>query len=225
MNRFIVMAVVMLISTMSLAACASQEVAVSSAAAKKGPLGQDYENALPTLGQLVVGMFRLEGTGQAVNKAQAANLLPLWKAYRSLSANQSVSPLEMQGLAGQLQDSMTREQLDAIAAMRLTRDDMMALMQKQGLADVTAPQAGGQNPQQSATRQALRTSGGTGGGPGGPSGGGPMPGGGPGLMGAPGGQTSASQKNAAQQVQRGAAGAALPSALLDALIKLLESKV
>lgn len=210
-----------LVFTLSLAACASQGVPATGAAANKGPLSQDYENALSPLGQLVVGMFRLEGTSQAVSKTQATGLLPLWKAYRSLSASQSVSPLEMQGLIKQLQDNMTREQLEAIANMRLTRDDMSALMQKQGLADAAGTQTGAQTSQQSAVRQTSRIASG---GPGAPPAGGPMPGG---PMGAPmGGQSSVSQQSALQQVQRAAgASAALPNALLDVLIKLLESKI
>lgn len=135
-------------------------------------------------------MFRLEGAPQAVSKTQTAGLLLLWKAYRSLSAGQSVSPLEMQGLAKQLQDNMTREQLEAIANMRLARGDMLALMQKQGLADAPGAQAGGQNPQQGAARQASRAaSGGAACGPGAPPVGGPMS--------APaGGQSSVSQQSA-----------------------------
>ena len=127
------------------------------------PLTQDYENALPVLNQLVVGTFKLEDTDQAINAKQAAGLLPLWKAYRGMSGGTSSSPVEVQALLKQIRGAMTEEQLKAIAAMQLTNDDMMQLVQERGI-NITTNASGAAS---TAARQSQRPALGGGGGPGG----------------------------------------------------------
>ena len=218
----------------SLLACASITGALNknndsaSATADSSPLRVNYEGALPSQTQLLVGTFKLEGNDQAVGAEQAAELLVLWKAYRSLNGSDSASSLEVEALVEQIQETMTTEQIEAIAAMRLTGEDMMALMQERGMQMAQGGNRGNLSADQIATMQAQRAArgGGVPGMGGGPGGGVPGGGFGGGGMPAPGGQQQFSTEQLATlQAQRGSAGgASINSALLDALIALLASK-
>jgi hypothetical protein len=100
--------------------------------------------------QLVLGTIRLEETENAVTPEQAAALLPLWQALRG----GVTAPAEVNAVLKQIEGTMAQEQLAAIAAMQLTRQDLQAWMQQQG------PGVGGgfpgadQDPDVRATRQA-----------------------------------------------------------------------
>lgn len=88
--------------------------------------------SLSEVNMLLVGTLKLEGTDQAVSADEAAKLLPLWQAYRSLSTSQTAAQEEVDGLLKQIQSSMTSQQVQAIEAMNLTNKDMMDLMQSMG---------------------------------------------------------------------------------------------
>ena len=94
---------------------------------------------------LLVGTLKLEDTDQAVSAEQAATLLPLWQAYRSLSTSQTAAEAEVDALLNQIQSTMTSDQVDAINAMNLTITDMMDLMQSMGV---------GMGPREHQTRKA-----------------------------------------------------------------------
>jgi hypothetical protein len=235
---------VIVLAALALTGCAPKSAqpanrSAGAAGTDMAPLTQDYENALPVLNQLVVGTFKLEGTDQAINAEQAAKLLPLWKGYRGMSGGSSSSPVEMQALLKQIRGAMREEQLKAIAAMQLTGDDMMQLMQERGI-EMTDRGSGASGAASTATRQAERPAiggGGPGGGPGGapgggggrggggsappqPPGGGMPPGGDQGMGPPPGMSTPG-----AQQPGMGARRIPMPPPLYDALIELLKSKV
>jgi hypothetical protein len=103
----------------------------------------------------------LEETELAVTPEQAAALVPLWKA---LQAGGVTAEAEVNTIVKQIEGEMTQAQLEAIAAMQLTQEDMQAWMTEHG---VSPP--GGGAPDARATRQAQ------GGGEGGPPAGGEMP--------------------------------------------------
>jgi len=105
----------------------------SNAAQAGGLLNADYENALPVELQLAVGILALDGTENAIDAQIAAELLPLWKAIRSLSESDSVAAEEIQAVFKQIQETMTPKQVQAIAAMQLTREDMTQLAEEMGL--------------------------------------------------------------------------------------------
>jgi hypothetical protein len=204
-------------------------------------LNMDYENALPVNLQLVLGTFELEDTEDAVTAEKAAELLPLWKAARSLSESETVAAEEMAALFDQIQDTMTPEQLSAIAAMQLTREDVAAIAEEQGL---ELGSGGGGfdfenlSPDQQATLQALRESGQRPGG-GGPGGGGFIPGGGGPGGGGPGGdrpgggfpggfQNLSPEERATAIAERGGrfgGGAGVNPAFFDEIIAFLEGKI
>ncbi len=120
-----------LIFVLALSACGATDIAketVSSAA-----LNIDYENALSTQLQLSIGTFSLEGTDLAVDAVQAAELIPLWQVLNSLTESGSAAPEEIDALIVQIEETMTNEQIESIAAMQLTRENMGEIMQEYAL--------------------------------------------------------------------------------------------
>ncbi|MBC7255399.1 MAG: hypothetical protein H5T66_04775, partial [Chloroflexi bacterium] len=186
----------------------------------------------PTLSpvlRLLVGIFRLEGTEDAVMPEQAAQLLPLWKGYRALSQNSTTTPAELEGLIKQLEEAMTPAQRQKIAAMSLTYADVQALAEERGIALEGGRFRVGANPEQMATRAAQ------GGGQSRQGAGVPMPpGGGPGGEGAiffggpmggqAQGQAGTSLSAEAVATLRARASTRVPTALLDALIAFLQER-
>ena len=201
-----------------------------------GALNADYENALSVESQLILGTLLLEDTDQAVDAEQAAELLALWQMHKELSSSDTAAAQEKEALIQQIQETMTKDQIKAIADMKLTQSDTFAYMQKAGLV---------QMPRQIGTPGAGNSEGGNF--PGGmegeppagfvveggglPAGGGNMPAGGGGA-GFGGGAGPGSDQNlsadqiATMQARRQNRGAfqGTPSVLLEALIELLESK-
>jgi len=219
-----------LILTLVLTACSSK-VASSGQTAGSSALAQGGSNTLPGVTLLTVGTFKLEDTANAVTARQATELLPLWKAYRSLSGDSASATAELEALVKQIEQTMTAEQLRAITDMNLTSQDLMTTMQGLGLSmpeQMSAPSGSGQagEGQQSPIGDVGAMPAGGGGAP--PAGGGGAPpagGGGPSGGGMPGGGNTALNPALRQtrQAQRNSAGGG-SSPLLDALIKLLESK-
>lgn len=199
-------------------ACGSTASATSTGPA---PMGDPSAMELPATMQILLGSYQLEGSEQAITAAQAAELLPLWQVYKSLSESDSAAQAEIEALLEQIQETMTPEQMIAIEAMQLTREDMGAIMEELGVA-----MGGGRNTGNTSGNQ----------GQGGftpPDGGmppGEMPGGGPGMS--PGGQglggqtTLSPEQSATAQAARAQGGGfnRLPPALLETYIKFLEKK-
>jgi hypothetical protein len=177
------------------------------------------EGSLPTVSQLAVGTFRLESTEQAVTAEQAKELLPLWKAYRSLSGNASSSQAEIQALVKQVQSAMSEEQLSVITALGLDAEDLSVLMQEQGI-DTASVQ---ENNSSSSASKTQSTSGGGGAPMGGVEGGAP-----PDAGGMPGGEMPAGGTSSGAQASgaapSGAGNAVVSTALLDALVNMLAAK-
>jgi hypothetical protein len=117
-------------------------------------LDTSYDGALDVRNQLMLGTFRLEETENAVTSGQAKALLPLWQALRGGVTVQA----EVAAVLKQIEGTMTSEQLEAIAAMQLTQEDLRAWMQEQGVGPGGGfPGAGGGqevSPELRATRQA-----------------------------------------------------------------------
>ncbi|MEW5869346.1 MAG: hypothetical protein AB1894_08730 [Chloroflexota bacterium] len=173
--------------------------------------------------QLALGTVKLEETDYPVDADQARQLLPLWKAARSLSQSETTAQAEVDALFRQIQNTLTPEQMQAITAMDLSMQDMAAVGEQLGLALAPGGGFGNADPEMQATMQAARESGQM------PPGGGPeggMPGGGPPGGGDFGGGLSPEAQQTAM-AERSARGATLglPSELMDALIAFLETKI
>jgi hypothetical protein len=129
-------------------------------------LDTSYEGALSASNQLMLGTLLLEETEYVVTPEQASDLLPLWQA---LQGGGVTIQAEVNAVLKQIEGKMTQKQLQTIAAMQLTQDDLQAWMEKQGMGG-GFPGAGGDMSDEE--RQAARATAQAGGGfPGGPPGG------------------------------------------------------
>ena len=112
-----------------LTACSASGQPTESAAG----LSEDYQGALPVQDQLIVGTLQLQEGETAVTREQAAELIPLWKAVRTLSSSDTAAQAELEALMDQVQETMTAEQLEAIAARQLTQEDLFRVVQELGI--------------------------------------------------------------------------------------------
>jgi hypothetical protein len=104
----------------------------AAAPAASGSLNESYTDALPVATQLILGSLKLDDGDQAITKDEAATLLPLWQAYQNLSVSDSTAPAELTALVNQIQKAMQPGQVEAIAAMQLTANDVGDILQAQG---------------------------------------------------------------------------------------------
>jgi len=93
-------------------------------------LSTTYPEALSVMNQLVLGTLKLEGTGDAVTQEQAQALLPLWQAFQGATLRDNA---ERNAALRAIEKAMTPAQLQAIAAMQLTQNDLQTWAQEQGV--------------------------------------------------------------------------------------------
>ncbi len=202
-----------LILALALTACGGTATESETTSAGAGGLNADYENALSVQLQLSVGTFNLEETDLAVDAEQAAELLPLWQVLNGLNESGAAAPEEIDALVTQIEETMTSEQVTAIAAMQLTRESMGEIMQEYAL---SMGMGSGETPPEGMTPGQGRSSGVPG-----------LAGGGPGSQGGDTG-LSPEQIATAQAEKSGEAGSMMNSRLsrvvVDGLITLLQSK-
>ncbi len=215
---------ILAILILALSACGAASAGTQQAASAQ------QDGTLPIQEQILIGIFKLEGSDQAVTAQQAAQLIPLWQVYKDLGSSDSAAQEEIDGLVQQIQDIMTPAQMQTISDMHLTRQEMFTVLQEQGI-NLGGPGDGNIGPEQIATLQAGRGSGDgfrppEGGFQGGVPGGGP--GGGGGFDGGgPGGQNFTPQQIATAQARRANSGGGfnrIPSGLIDAVVQFLQKK-
>jgi hypothetical protein len=85
----------------------------------------------------------LEGTADAVTPEQASTLLPLWQALQGTALQNQA---EVNAVLGQIERAMTAEQLQTIAAMRLTQENMATWAQERGINFAQRPGGPGGTP-------------------------------------------------------------------------------
>jgi hypothetical protein len=191
-----------------------------------------FPRDIPPALKLALGTFKLDETDYAVDAEQAKQLLPLWKAARSLGESDTTAVEEIDALLKQIESTMTPEQMQAIDGMGLTFEDMRAILQGLGIEIGPGGRFGDLDPEARATAQAAIQSGQAP--PGGFEGGGfsagGPPGGGPGGGGPPGGgfmEGASPEVRQTAMAERGVprgASLGLNSDLLDALIEFLQAK-
>jgi len=93
-------------------------------------LTTSFDDALSMDGQLAIGTVQLDETDLAVDADQAGTLLTLWQAYQSLSGSDTTAEIELDAILKQIQDTMTVEQIAAIAEMQLTNDALTKLVEE-----------------------------------------------------------------------------------------------
>ncbi len=137
--------VIILLIVLGLAACGETTATQvdnsgeSAAPATAGPLTEAYDEALTIKNQLLLGTLRLEDTPEAVTPEQAAQLVPLWMAMKSLTTSGAAADEEITALQNQIIDMMTPEQVEAIAAMQLTQADSQAYYIEIGISTPSTP--------------------------------------------------------------------------------------
>ncbi len=209
MTRKTTLFISLILLALGMTACGGASNAAGNGSA---PMGASSATELSASMKLVLGSFKLEDTDQAITAEQAADLLPLWQVYGSLTDSDTAAQAEIDALIEQIQETMTPEQMNAIEAMQLTRADMRTIMQERGI--MMGGGAGAGNTGNG------NTQGGGGFAP--PDGG--MPGGEPGQ--GFGGQTLSPEQIATAQAARGQGGVfdRVPPALLETLIHFLKEK-
>ena len=100
----------------------------------KVELTEDYaDDALSVRMQLVVGSLLLENTDLAVDTVMAEKLLPYWKMYKVLAESDTKAQEEMDAVIGQIQDTMTADQLSYIVDLQITQETMLTLVSDLGI--------------------------------------------------------------------------------------------
>src|SRR3990172_8311753 len=110
-------------SAVLLSSCSGLAQVSSSTSA----LSEAYPGALSGESQLVAGTLLLEEADLAVTAEQASELHLLWMAFRSLNSSETSAQAEIDAVLAQIEDSMSSEQLEAIAGMQLTSENMSEL--------------------------------------------------------------------------------------------------
>jgi hypothetical protein len=199
----------------------------SSPGANPGPgIDEDFQDAMSISSQLGFGTLLLEDSEYAVDAEQAAQQLPLWKAARSLSESETAAQAELEAVFNQIEETMTAEQIGAIAELQLTGEAMAQLLEELGISFGFGGGFGDLTPEQQATAQAARESGESPPGGGFP-GGGFLGGQGRGAGQAFGGGNITPEQQAtleARRAERGSFGARFALVFVDPLIELLEKR-
>ncbi len=146
----------------------------NSAARPSGTQSGSSTGLSPTL-QVAIGTLKLDKTTNEISAKQAADLLSLWETLQVLESSDTAATQEKDALIAQIQEAMTKDQVQTIAEMGLTRQDLAALLQSQGQ---TFALNAGQNGNSSNSSTTRRNSGNAGGGGFFVGGGGPPPDGG-----------------------------------------------
>jgi hypothetical protein len=212
------LAAVIVILVMVLVACGAKSSSTTSqtgnsntTAANATPGARNFTQPLPLAESLVIGTFKLEGTANAITPTQATALVPLWQAYAQLTSSNTAAQAEIDAVIAQIQSTMTSQQVQAITAMKLTRQDLFTTESSLGLSNGFGGNGTG-------TPRAPGTNGGGGGGGFFPGGGG----GGFGGGGAGGNGTTRPTPNATQQALRAQFANRIPTPLMDALVSYLQ---
>ena len=114
----------------------------SARGGSSGGLVEDYPDALSVRNQLALGTLRLEGTANAVTAAQAAKLLPLWQALKTLSASSTSATEEVTAVQNQISAAMDPAQVSAIAGLKLTNAMLQAYYVEIGVSVASTPEPG-----------------------------------------------------------------------------------
>ena len=227
-KRIFFITTLLVLATLVLAACSSQSDSATQAGTSEAApqnanadsaRGDDGQGSLSTQMMLAAGTLKLEDTDLAVTADQATELLPLWKAAKSLVDSDNITSEEINAIYDQIEETMTADQMAAIADMNLSFADLRDVFPDMQMG-MGAGQFGDVDREaMQATREAMGDDfqppeGFQGGGGGGPDGG--FPGGGP-DGGFPGGNAG-NNSDSGERVSP-------TTTIYDPVIELLESKL
>jgi len=177
------------------------------------------ESALPPASQLVLGTLMLEDTEYAVDSELAVYLTPYWKLYKSLLESDTTAQEELDALINEVQEVMDADQVNYIASLELTQEDLMTYMNELGIMENMLPEGEADGEGQGFTRPDGMPEG-------------MQPGGGPGRGQGGGTEGMDPEMMATMQAEREAKGGAggmganrMMVPLIDTLVELLEGKM
>jgi hypothetical protein len=156
-------ALLTLVALIALSACSSAPAAPAAATTTQDTytsanLDTSYEGALAVRNQLALGTLQLDGTANAITADQAKTLLTLWQALRGTTQSGASAQAEVSALLGQIESTLTADQIAAIKEMKLTQTNFQQWAAANGLTVGTGggqPGSGqGLSPEARATRQA-----------------------------------------------------------------------
>ena len=87
-------------------------------------LNTEYDDAANLRSQLAFGIIRLAETPVPINQEQAQSLIPLWQGIIALSGDSTTASEELIAIQDQITETLTAEQLNAIAEMQITNADL-----------------------------------------------------------------------------------------------------
>lgn len=132
--RFLTIAAVAVFLVVACAAEPAEPAASDEAASIANEyLSTEYANAANLRSQLAYGIMKLDGTSEAVTAEQAKALIPLWQGIIALSGDTTTADEELTAVQDQIIGTLTPEQLQAIAAMKLTNADLDAFYAEYGI--------------------------------------------------------------------------------------------
>ncbi len=215
-TKFVILIILVSLTATIMAGCSNATATISTS------------NGLSTAAKLALGTLKLEGTSQAVTAAEASQLVTLWEGYESLANSDTTSPVELDALVKQIEDTLTPAQIKAIEAMNLSQqsvnETLSTLASGQAAGSTTGtPSASAQNQTNSSGAQGSGMPAGS------PAGAAPagMPSGGDGMgdiTGGVSGGISAQSTPSATQSAGGTGVEQVNPILLQALIHLLEAR-
>ena len=173
-----------------------------------------------TQSKLAVGILKLQDTDLAVDAVQSAELLPLWKAIKSLNNDINTTDAEMQALYDQIEENLTSAQLTAISEMVISDSDISSLKSASGIVNTIQESSSSQSTSSSASGGGMPGGDMGGGAPAGDMGGGDMGG----MLGAD-TSTASSQSSGSQTSSTGSSAQDLNLMFAESVITLLQNNV
>ena len=122
-------------------------------------LSSEFENAAPILTQLIIGVYQLEDTDQAITSEQTTSLLPYLTSLQEMVASTTLqirseqpsetpeatdSTTEIDLLVDNAMTVFSNEQIQAIDAMQITQEIALAKMEELGIS-MSGPGQGDSN--------------------------------------------------------------------------------
>lgn len=109
------------------------EVETTATSLASAYLSTEYTDAASVRNQLAYGTLQLDGTANAITPEQAKSLLPLWQAMLSLSGDSTTATEEINAVQDQIVAAMSKEQMNAIAAMQITNAGLNTFYAQYGI--------------------------------------------------------------------------------------------
>jgi hypothetical protein len=141
MNKKSMLVSILILGALILSACSGLQLAGSSTSQTSVPTTESQSST----STLSLAILELESTDLAITSAQAKNLLFLWKGVKALGSDKSAATVEKSALYEQIQEAMTAEQIQAIAEMEFTSDEVSSLMLKYSVTTTSSTQAKSQS--------------------------------------------------------------------------------